>query len=77
MLRNASDRLISEEKKVQRTIGQVTDREAVLDTVAGLSVPPTLQAGILLLGRLQHAVAAQTLRGGADLFKLLSAHVRC
>lgn len=51
---------------MQRTIWQVTNREAVLDTVAGLSVTPTLQAGIFLLGRLQHAVTAQTLRKGKD-----------
>lgn len=40
---------------------QVAYREAVLDSVAGLSVTPTLQAGVFLLRRLQHIVTAQTL----------------
>lgn len=44
-----------------RTSWQVAYREAVLDTVAGLSVTPTLQAGVFLLRRLQHVVTAQTL----------------
>ena len=52
----------SENMNVQRTSGQVADREAVPDLVAGLSVPPTLQAGVLLLRRLQHVVTAETLR---------------
>lgn len=47
---------------VQRTSRQVAHSEAVLDPVAGLSVAPTLQAGVFLLRRLQHVVAAQTLK---------------
>lgn len=49
-------------QNVQRTSWQVAYREAVLDTVAGLSVTPTLQAGVFLLRRLQHVVTAQTLK---------------
>lgn len=48
--------------KVQRTSLQVLQGEAVVDTVAGLSAPPTLQAGVFLLRRLQHVVTAQTLQ---------------
>lgn len=48
-------------ENVQRTGWQVAYREAVLDTVAGLSITPTLQAGVFLLRRLQHVVTAQTL----------------
>lgn len=47
---------------VTRTSWQVAHREAVLDAVAGLSITPTLQAGVLLLRRLQHVVTAQTLK---------------
>lgn len=47
---------------MQRTSRQVAHSEAALDPVAGLSVAPTLQAGVFLLRRLQHVVAAQTLR---------------
>lgn len=46
----------------QRTCRQVSNSEAVLDEVAGLAVPPTLQAGVLLQRRLQHVVAAQALK---------------
>lgn len=49
-------------KKVHRTFWHVAYREAVLDTVAGLSVTPTLQAGVFLLRRLQHVVTAETLK---------------
>lgn len=49
-------------QNVQRTSWQVAYREAVLDTVAGLSGTPTLQAGVFLLRRLQHVVTAQTLK---------------
>lgn len=45
------------------TCGQVSNSEAVLDQVAGLAVPPTLQAGVLLQRRLQHVVTAQALKG--------------
>lgn len=44
------------------TMGQVASGEAVFDAVAGLSAAPTLQAGVLLLGRLQDVVTAQTLQ---------------
>lgn len=44
------------------TSWQVANREAVLDAVAGLSVTPTLQAGVFLLRRIQHVVTAQALR---------------
>lgn len=47
---------------MQRTSRQVAYSEAVLDPVAGLSVAPTLQAGVFPLRRLQHVVAAQTLK---------------
>ena len=46
----------------KRTSWQVAHREAVLDPVAGLSITPTLQAGVFLLRRLQHVVTAQTLK---------------
>lgn len=49
---------------IYRTGWQVAHSEAVLDVVAGLAVTPTLQAGVLLLRRLQHVVAAQTLMEG-------------
>lgn len=49
-------------KNVLRTSWQVANREAVLNAVAGLSVTPTLQAGVFLLRRIQHVVTAQTLR---------------
>lgn len=48
---------------MQRTSLQLLQGEAVVDTVAGLSAPPTLQARVFLLGRLQHVVTAQTLQG--------------
>lgn len=44
------------------TVGQVVGGEAVFDAVARLSAAPTLQAGVLLLGRPQHVVTTQTLR---------------
>jgi len=46
------------------TSWQVVHSEAVLDKVAGLPVTPALQAGVLLLRRLQHVVTAQTLTEG-------------
>lgn len=48
-------------EKLKRTSLQVLQGEPVVDTVAGLSAPPTLQAGVFLLRRLQHVVTAQTL----------------
>ena len=47
--------------KPLRTSGQVAHSEGVPGWVAGLSASPALQAGILLLGRLQHVVTAQPL----------------
>lgn len=49
-------------KNLLRTSRQVADGEGVLDQGAGLSVAPTLQAGVFLLQRLQHVVTAQTLQ---------------
>lgn len=49
---------------MHRTSRQVTHVEAVRDAVAGLAVTPTLQAGVLLLRRLQHVVTAQALMEG-------------
>lgn len=42
----------------QSTCWQAAHREGVVNTVAGLSVTPTLQAGVFLLRRLQHVVTA-------------------
>lgn len=52
---------VSELKNALRTSWQVSHGEGVLYKVAGLSVTPTLQAGVFLLRRLQHVVTAQTL----------------
>lgn len=51
----------SQVKNMNCTSRQVAYREVVLDRVAGLSVTPTLQAGVFLLRRLQHVVTTQTL----------------
>lgn len=47
---------------MHRTIWQAADSEGVVDAVARLSVAPTLQAGVLLLVRLEYVVTAQTLQ---------------
>lgn len=54
--------MLSKAGKVQRTSLQLLQGEAAVHTVAGFSGPPTLQAGVLLLRRLQHVVTAQTLQ---------------
>lgn len=51
----------STQATLHHTGWQVACDEAVLDAVAGPSITPTLQAGVLLLRRLQHVVTAQTL----------------
>lgn len=56
--------MCSYKKSQHRTSWQVASVEGVLDKVAGLAAAPTLQAGVFLLGRLQHVVTAQALKNG-------------
>lgn len=54
--------VITLKKSKHLTSRHVAYSEGVLDEVAGLTVAPTLQAGVFLLRRLQHVVAAKPLQ---------------